>query len=190
MTANDMAIFLRSALLDGLAARGKQFAVEQNFQPHQLGTNRQPTVYFHHLGDVPKGWAEEKQIVYEDARRMETVETQLYETRIQIAATVDDAGTDPTALTVVDVLRMARQCIQSRAFITRANAAGVGVYRVGDLPNYDVLSDSPGYEKRPTFDIILQHSDTVVTSVESFDHVDNDPESVTPTGNTTGIYGI
>lgn len=186
MTNNQLMIFIRKALLAGLLARGKRYAVEQNYQPRQLGTNREPTVYFHHVNDVMRGWSRDDTVVNRDTGEVQTVQTQLIETRIQIAATVDDPQTDPNGLTVIDVLRMARSCIQSRTFIFEAAKQGIGLYRVGDLQSVDVLSDSPGYEKRPTFDIIVQHSDVTVEKTGSADHV----EEATNKGGTTGIYRI
>lgn len=176
VTNNELMILLRGALLDGLAARGKSYAVEQNYQPTQQGTNRDPTVYFHHVNDVMRGWSRDEEIVNPDTGQMQTVQVQLIETRIQIAATVDADPFDPEAVTVIDVLRMARQCIQSREFLFKVGKSGVGVYRVSDLQSVDVLSDSPGYEKRPTFDIIVQHSDVTTVKTDSFDHVDNAPK--------------
>lgn len=158
MTENEMIITVRQALIDGLAMYGKNYAVEQNYQPQQVGTNRDPTVYLTYVNDVPAGTAAVSQETNSDTGALEQIERQLMFTRLSFAATVDTEDTDPYALTVVDVIRMARFAVQSRAFVKRMAAQGVGVLRVEEIKSIPVLSDSPGYEKRPVFDIILQHS--------------------------------
>lgn len=161
MTNNELMIVVRTGILNRLQAYGKSYAVEQNYQPHQLGTSRDPTIYIHHIGDTPAGWPVRREYWDKDNSEQVREEKQVMLTRVQVAATVDADVTDPRALTVIDVMRIARWCVQSVEFREEVMASGLSMMRVSEMPSVDVLSDSPGYEKRPTFDIIFQHTDTI-----------------------------
>lgn len=161
MTNNELMIAVRAGILNRLQAYGHGYAVEQTYQPHQLGTNREPTIYIHHIGDTPAGWPVRREYWDKENEQQVREEKQVMLTRVQVAATVNSDMTDPNALTVIDVMRIARWCVQSVEFREEVSKQGLSLMRVAEMPSQDVLSDSPGYEKRPTFDIIFQHTDTI-----------------------------
>lgn len=160
MTNNDLMTAVRTVLLRGLAEYGYgDWAVQQNYQPSQVGTNDKPTVYIHHLNDVPVGCALTSEEWDETEGVFIQTERQVMTTRVQVSATVMIMERDlENPLSPVDILREARFALQSRAAIATLLEMGLAVMRVSDLPSYDFLNDSPGYAKRPTFDIIFQHS--------------------------------
>lgn len=171
VTENEIMIALRAGIITGLQSRGMSYAVEQSYQPGMRGTNTDPTIYIHYLGGSAVGWPERLQRWDEATQQMLTVEKQLMTCRIQIGATAYADLTDPRARTVSDVIKSARWAVQSYAFIMSIKKEGLSVFRVAELPSMDVLSDTPGYDKRPTFDIILQYSDVIETVVPSLDTV-------------------
>lgn len=172
MTNNELMITVRSAILEQLITFGKDYAVEQDYQPTQAATNSKPTIYVHHIGDTPVGTAQRSEFWDAVALEQVRIQKQLYTTRVQVSATIVDTPLDPASLTVIDVLRIARWCVQSVEFADIVKPRGLSVLRVADMPSYDVQGDTPGYDKRPTFDIIFQHEDVIRRVVPGFTSIE------------------
>lgn len=137
----------------------------RSFQSRQQGANSSPYVYFVKIGDHRHGSPERKDEYDPQAAAFTHSEIQQYETTYQFSAWVPQDPKDVTGLTESDILNIVSGIMQSDAIISAFNAAGVGILRVTDVRNPYIVDDRDRFEAVPSFDVILTHKRTSVSTI-------------------------
>lgn len=165
MTDNELFTAVRSAVLAGLTARGRNgWKVTRKYQPSQRGVNSAPTVYLFKVADKRHGSPKQTNRWDDLTATMFTTELQQYETTFQLSALVTETE-DPTALTPSDAINEVCDMMQTEDGLASLRASGVGVLRVGNVGNSYDVNDRDEFAAQPSFDLVLtyQRSRTIAT---------------------------
>lgn len=134
-------------------------------QPTQQGVFIEAAAYFHKLGDVRRG-TPEKLDIYDPVKQVENhTESQVYETMFQVSSLFTQNPANPTQFTASDVLNLIAYTLQSQMTVESFAAQGVGIYRIGDVPNPYFKDDRARFEGSPNLDFTLTHTQTITTTV-------------------------
>ena len=163
----DLAILLRSVLVDGLTSRGITANVKQSNQPRQQGIPTTATVFFFHVGTINVGYPEKKDVWNSGNDNFDHTETQNRESRWQINALAPQLPSSTTAMTAADYALAAAAIMQSDSTIVALKNAGVGVQHITNVRSVWFQDEKQQNEENPTFDVILSHQDisTISTPV-------------------------
>ena len=167
MNDKQLAALFMAQLLPAMQATSGLAGVKlaRNFQSRQQGANSSPTVYFFKVGDHRHGSPAKKDAYDAQAGTFTHSEIQQYETTYQFSAWVPQDPKDVTGLTESDILNTVSSIMQSDAIISAFNAAGVGILRVTDVRNPYIVDDHDQFEAVPSFDVILTHKRTSVSTI-------------------------
>jgi hypothetical protein len=163
----------------GLIAQGYTgVKVKASYQPTQQGTENVPVVYFYKVFDRLYGFLHRYDYWDSNASQEVHTETQVYETTFQIMAYAQQDPANINSVTASDYANIVASILQSDSSRETMQASDVQILRVTDVRNLSMINDQDQFQYVPSFDFVLTHEQSVVTTspvVESF---------------TPGIYGI
>lgn len=136
--------------------------VARSYQATQQGATTTPAIYLFKVGDKRYGTPRRFDVWNGVTSLHDTQEVQQYETTLQFSAMVPQVPQVP--LTESDILNMVSGIMQSDTTIAAFQAAGVGLQRITDVRNPYIVDDHSRYEAVPTFDIVLTHKRTRLTT--------------------------
>jgi|SRR5208337_1330318 len=166
MFDNDLARLFIPLITSGLAANGfGTIPVIQNFQPTQEGTPTTPTVYYAKIFDHRFGFLKRISKWIPLSSIEQHVESQRYETRFQIMATVIQSVNTTNTFTASDLVNGVAAILQSDSTVMALNTAGVGILRITEVSNPYAKDDRDEYEGFPSFDFTLTHKQTIISTV-------------------------
>lgn len=173
MRDNDLIRLFLPIITNGLIAAGFNGVVtKQANQPTQQGIPTAPTVFFYKIGDKRYGFLRREDT--EGVPSMIHTEVQQYETTFQISTLVLQRPETPYAYTASDLANECAAIMQSDVARQTLLTQDVGILRVTDVRNPYFLDDRDQFEANPSFDFILTHKQTRVSTnpmVESYDYV-------------------
>jgi hypothetical protein len=146
--------------------------VRQKYQPTQQGIKSGAAVYLFKVGDVRRGHVQRKDVYNVADGNFSHLESQWYETTIQVSALLRQNPAEPYSLTVGDVASIACGIIQSHAMMQRLKLSGVGVLRVDAIRNPFFVDDSERNEASPSFDFVLTHKRETIDMVPAVEFVE------------------
>jgi hypothetical protein len=172
MTDNELIRLFLPIIQAGLSAEQYDGVVtKQTNQPTAQGANIVPTVYFYKTGDHRYGFL--KRIDTWDATTsiMSHEESQMYETKFTVQALVRQFPTTPYSYTASDLVNSVAGIMQSDATRETLAASDVGILRIQEITNPYFNDDRDQFEASPSFDFILTHRRTRITTdpvIDSF----------------------
>lgn len=165
MNDNDLIRLFRPIIVDQLASRNYVgVVVKQNNQPTQQGVNTGPTVYFSKIGDKRYGSPGKHDVWDSDLETMVHTEVEQYETSFQISTMVRSLPTTPNQYTASDLCNEVSAIMQSDYAISTLMESNVGLLRVMDIRNIWYLDDRDQFQESPSFDFVLTHLQTRVST--------------------------
>lgn len=167
MNDKQLAALFMAQLLPAIQAASGLAGVKlaRNFQPRQQGANNSPYVYFFKIGDHRYGHPEKKDVWNATAGTFDHIEIQQYESTYQFSAWVPQDPKDVTGLTESDILNTVSGIIQSDLILAAFRVQEVGILRVTDVRNPYIVDDRDRFEAVPSFDVILTHKRTSVSTI-------------------------
>lgn len=167
MNDKQLAALFMSAVLPAMQATSGLSGVKlaRNYQQRQQGANSSAYAYFVKIGDHRHGSPARKEVWNTQTGVFDHWEIQQYETTYQFSAWVPQDPKDVTGLTESDILNTVSSIIQSDAIISAFQAQEVGILRVTDVRNPYIVDDHDQFEAVPSFDVILTHKRTRVTTL-------------------------
>lgn len=164
MTDGELYTALRGALLTGLAARGfSAIDVLQAQQPQTFGAVDGPALYMSMVNQTAygsSGISEE----WDGISVLTQTQSQRYETTLQVMAW---SLTEIDSSTANDLIRAARDSVNSPQAVDLFRAAGAYITRVRDIRLSPSVDDRGQWRQNPSFDIGLSHLVTTVLSIPS-----------------------
>lgn len=173
MRDNDLIRLFLPIIQQGLIDYGfTGVTTKQSNQPTLQGVNTNPTVYFFKVADHRYGFLYRKDDWDADASVMRHTESQQYETTFQVSALVLQNPKNPYGYTASDLVNTVAAIMQSDSTIETLENAGVGILRVIQVQNPYFMDDRDQFEASPSFDFVLTHKQTRVTTtpvIESYE---------------------
>lgn len=172
MRDNELIRVFLPIIQNGLIAAGMpEVEVTSAYQPTQQSITTKPTVYFYKVGDHRYGFLHRLSKWDADLQTMTHTEVQYYETTFQISALVISKPPTPS-YTASDLVNEVAAILQSDQATTTLKNADVGILRVSDIRNPYFVDDRDRYEGSPSFDFVLTHRQTRITTdpvIESYE---------------------
>lgn len=167
MNDKELNALFMAQLLPAMQAQPDLYGVKlaRNFQQTQQGAATGPYVYFVKIGDRRYGHVERREIWDEAAGAFKHQETQQYETTYQLSAWVPQDSKDVTSLTESDILNIVSGIMQSDTLMAAFRDAGAGILRVSEVRNPYIVDDRDRFEAVPSFDLVLTHKRTTVSTI-------------------------
>lgn len=167
MNDKQLAALFMAQLLPAMQATPDLAGVKlkRNFQSRQQGADSGPYVYFVKIGDHRYGSPQRKPAWNVAAADFDHLEIQQYESTYQFSAWVPQDPKDVTGLTESDILNLVSGIMQSDTISAAFQAQEVGILRVTDIRNPYITDDRDQFEAVPSFDLILTHKRTRVTTL-------------------------
>jgi hypothetical protein len=173
MRDNDLIRLWLPILQDGLLAAGyERVVVKQANQPTAQGVNTDPTVYFYKVSDHRYGFLRRDDVWNPDTSSMVHTELQQYETTFQISALVRQNPRTPNQYTASDLVNECAAIMQSDSTRQILIQSDVGILRVMDVTNPYFTDDRDQFEASPSFDFVLTHKQTRVSTQPVIESVD------------------
>jgi hypothetical protein len=164
-TDNDLIRLVISIINAGLTARGYSgVIVAQSNQPTQQGVNSGSTVFLFKLFDHRYGFPARSDVWDVDSQTMIHTEIQIYETTFQISSLVRQNPATPSQYTASDLVNEVASIMQSDQTVNLLNVANVGIFRVTEVRNPYFKDDRDQFEASPSFDFVLTHRQTRVST--------------------------
>lgn len=91
-------------------------------------------------------------------------EVSQYETTFQLSALSTQSPDTPDQKTASDLLNYARYVLQSQMSIATFEAQGVGILKIAPVSNTPFMDDRDQFEYSPSFDFVMTHKQTIVTT--------------------------
>lgn len=171
MFENDLLTLVRSTLLSGFTSLGGGFAavkVRQAYQPSTVGTAQGPQALLQTIGNRRYGALRRDDIPpVPPATDMTHIETQWWETTIQVGAEARRNPQDPAFLTLpsaMDICKAASDILQSDTGLSALSVQRVRPLRITEIRNVRFVNESDQYEAMPSFDIVLVYPQTRTTT--------------------------
>ena len=167
MNDKQLAALFMAQLLPAMQATSGLAGVKlaRNYQQRQQGASNSPYVYFVKTGDHRHGHPAKTEAYNSASGNFTHTESQQYETTYQFSAWVPQDPKDVTGLTESDILNVVSGIMQSDAILAAFRAEGVGVLRVTDVRNPYIADDRDQFEAVPSFDVVLTHKRTSVSTI-------------------------
>lgn len=137
--------------------------VQSAYQPTMQSINTNPTVFFYKIGDHRYGFVRRDDKWDADLQEMIHTEEQWYETTFQVSALVIAQPTAPS-YTASDLVNETAAILQSSVALNTFKANNMGILRITDIRNPYFTDDRDRYEASPSFDFILTHSQTRIST--------------------------
>lgn len=163
MRENELYALVRSTLLAGFSTEGGYADVEvvSRYQPRTIGAPEAPSVLMSTVTNLRYGVLGREELQPETpGGDMIHVETQWWETRLQISAWAWRNPEDPNFLTQTtagDIAKMASNILQSDKGLTALAVERVRPLRITELRNVTVVNDRDEYEHNPSFDVVFSY---------------------------------
>ena len=153
-------------IVSGLAADGfTGVIVQQMDQPTQQGIPTNPTVYFQKIYNHRYGWGMTYAKWDTESETEKNYEPQWHETTFQVSTLVIQNPLTPNQYTAADLSNAVATIMQSEATRVTLMAQNVGILRISELTNPYFQDDKDQFEAGPTFDFILTHLQTRVSTI-------------------------
>lgn len=179
MKDNDLIRLFLPIITAGLTADGfTGVTVKQSNQPTLQGANSNPTVYFYKLFDKRYGWLRRNDDWLEDDQIMRHTEVQMYETSFQIGAMVMQNPNTPNQYTAADLVNEVAAILQSDSARKTLGESNVGILRVEEVRNPYFKDDFDKFEAFPSFDFVLTHRQTRVSTNPVIESIEFDIKRV------------
>lgn len=170
MRDNQLIALIISTIIAGEAIAGiSNTPIKQAFQPTQQGVNTKPTAYLYKVGDRRKGWPQREDVWDADNDIMVHTESQKYETTFQASALATQNPKLVDSYTASDILNLIAYILQNSETIAMFEAQGVGILRIMDIRNPYFKDDRGRFEASPSFDFVITHKQTILSSVPKID---------------------
>lgn len=164
MLDNQLIQLFLPIIKNGLVADGfGEVLTQQKDQPTQQGIPRGPTVYFQKLHDHRYGWVGANP--QWNGSLEHNTEIQWHETTFQISTLVVQNPLTPNQYTAADLANEVASIMQSEATQAILMAQNVGLLRVTEITNPYFQDDRDQFEATPSFDLVLTHLETRVSTV-------------------------
>lgn len=165
MLDNQLIALIIRVLVAGEAAAGiAGTPIAQSFQPTMQGTNTQATLFLYKIGDHPYGFTGRFDAWSEDETEMVHTEIQDYETTFQLSGLAPQSPSTTTQYTASDLVNLAASILRSSVALQSFQAAGVGIEKPKDPRNPYFMDDRDQFEASPSFDFVITHKQTIVTT--------------------------
>lgn len=142
----------------------------QAYQPTQQGVPTGPSVYISKQGDHEYGWIRRGQVWSGTAEIL--TEVQQVETTFNVQSLVIQDPANPS-YTASDLANEIVAILQSTQTIEIYKSFGVGILRVTDITNVYFDDDRDQFEAVPSFNFILSHSRTRITTIPVIESVES-----------------
>ncbi len=136
----------------------------RNFQSRPQGVATGPIVYFFKVTEKRHGSPKRRDVINLD-EEFDHSQLQLVEATWQFDAWIPQDPRIASELTESDVLSIVSGIIQTDTILQIFRDAGVGVQRVTEVRNPYIQDDRDRNEAIPSFDIVLTHYRTLVSTV-------------------------
>jgi len=146
-------------------------------------------IYLEKVSDHQYGFPIVADVYHQVGDNFTETETQVTETTFQISAMVTQNPTDLTIPTASDVAQFMKRFIQTRVTIDLWNSQEVSMLRVTDVRNPYFVDDRDRFEGYPNFDIVVIHSNSVVTTIPVVSQIVGAPSTI-PGDNTRGVFSV
>ena len=166
MTDNQLILLFLPIINAGLVADGfTGVVVSQMDQPTQQGIFTGPAVYFQKIYDHRYGWG----MTYAKWNALLEIEQnhepQWHETTFQVSTLVTQDPLNPTMYTAADLANEVASIMQSESTRVILMSQNVGLLRISEITNPYFQNDRDQFQATPTFDFILTHLQTRVSTI-------------------------
>ena len=103
-------------------------------------------------------------IVDEDSGYMQHTETQIYDSHFQINTLSIQNPADADPITAADLANTVAAILQSEICLSTLLDSDVQIYRITEVRNPYSQNDKQRFEANPSFDLILNHKQAIVTT--------------------------
>ena len=166
----DVAIAVRSALLQLLAAQGKpEILVVQSNQPTDQGRVDAPVIYYFALPENLYGWQGRSEKFNVATRQVTREERQWIRSSFQVGALAQEDPNDLTKPTAKDLTRLAAMLINSAGFRQLLRPSGIGLERVTQIRNMPFQNDQGQFEYSPSFDFTVCWQQRIIQQSQGID---------------------
>jgi len=172
MNEKALGILIRRELLAGFVRYGVEgLQVKHGYQPTTQG-RLDRCVYFWEADETPIGWQHRTRSLDPQSLQLRTSETQIQSTMFQVQAFSPDNINDMAQLTAKDLVRMARQIVQSQPFVIALTAQNVGMTQPSSLRNPYFVNEQDQFEANPSFDFTVTHKQVIIQLTDSIDSLE------------------
>lgn len=169
---NDTQIFqaLIRVLQPQLSKRFPTARMQQAAQQNAQGVPTEPTVVMRNIGDINAGWARKDHQFKAPPGTpplapMPTKTTQWLTSRIQFSGMLSNPVNDGLPTTAGDMMRFLALLLSTDVILAQLRANGLNPLRVTDVQKPLVTDDRDQFAIYPTFDLMVQHHDTLELEV-------------------------
>lgn len=162
---------LTQVLRDGIRLRYPNllFFVQKN-QPTAQGTPTEAALFINKVSDNRYGFARTdyafKLPPGDPMTELIPADTvQVIQSRFQISALMPDIPNDPAPASPSEILGYVANLMSVDAILTTLHKRGVHIMRIRDVVNPFFEDDATMYEAAPSFDVIIQHHETIAIPV-------------------------
>lgn len=174
----DIVDIIRPAIISFMQSRfNTTIEFKAGNQPLKVGTNSAPTVYWYSLPTKRYGSPRRRSFWDEANTQMRYEETQILETTFQLNALVKQDVNNLT-ITANDLLTQVSFIMQSQEFLDRLNTNNLSIYRITEIRNTYFESDNGGYEDNPSFDVVIQHNQTITSDINHINRFEDNTRRV------------
>lgn len=161
MLENQLIQLVGDTLIDGFSVYPSYLdvGVLQKYQPTITGAPSGPTIFLHHVHSKRYGVLG-RQEVNTPTPDFTHLETQWWETTIQVGCTARRNPQDPNFLTLpsaLDIVNVASDILQGDKGLALLAVQRVRPLRITQVRDLRFKNDSDQYEAQPSFDIVLSH---------------------------------
>lgn len=165
MLENQLLALVRSTLLGQLDAGVE---VVQLYQPSTVGQASGPQVVMQTIGNRRYGWVKREDVQpVPPETDMTHIETQWWETTVQIGVTARRNPEDPNFLTLpsaMDICKAASDILQSDTGLTALAVQRVRPLRITEIRQVRFVNDSDQFEAMPSFDVVLVYPQMTIST--------------------------
>lgn len=178
MTENQLAILIRSTLLQLLAGQGlADLPVLAGYQPTGQG-RAQRGIYFFPVTDTRYGWQQRKDVFNPETGDQVHTESQIIESLFQVQGFAPSSPADLEAPTARDLTNLAAMLIASQPFVQALAKQGAGVQRITAVRSPFFKNDAGQFEASPSFDFTVSHKRSITQTTPSIDSIELDQTRV------------
>lgn len=166
MKDNDLIMLIRLELISALNKFGySNVNILHSSQLNQEEKPTGPTLYIHKVTDVRYGSPQHNEQYNCDLQRMERTTTEINISTYQIHSFFIYDTSDPSALTMSELVRTAARAMQLPEFQKALIKNGVNIMRIDKVNYVDSDNKSIDYEEKPFFNFQINHKDIYTTEI-------------------------
>ena len=158
MNDNDVIAALIVALRVGLDLKNLQnVLIKQNYQPRDIGTPSQPTIFLHKIMADRYGFPSRKDVFNESTRLFDHTEAIWRTPTFQLDGLSTQDPANINSLTASDIVETAADVLQSQAFQEALIVDRIGIQRITSVRENYFTNDRERFQQNPSFDFILTY---------------------------------